>query len=228
MGSDGSCRSVSLPDDGNTVAIRASLNNGNGSDSGHVRVYHVNGLNWEQIGSDIDGEADSDKSGVSVSLSDDGNTVAIGAPYNDGNGSYSGHVRVYHVNGLNWEQIGSDIDGEADSHESGSSVSLSADGNTVAIGAPYNDGNGRSSGHARIYHVNGMNWEQIGSDIDGEADSHESGSSVSLSADGNTVAIGAPYNDGNGRSSGHARIYRANGLNWEQIGCDIDGEADSH
>ena len=31
----------------------------------------------------------------SVSLSSDGTTVAIGAPYNDGNGSASGHVRIY-------------------------------------------------------------------------------------------------------------------------------------
>ena len=47
-------------------------------------------------GADIDGEAASDYSGTSVSLSSDGTTVAIGAPYNDGaNGSNSGHVRIY-------------------------------------------------------------------------------------------------------------------------------------
>ncbi|MDG2208968.1 MAG: hypothetical protein P8K81_03160, partial [Flavobacteriales bacterium] len=34
-------------------------------------------------------------SGTSVSLSSDGTTVAIGAMANDGNGSYSGHVRIY-------------------------------------------------------------------------------------------------------------------------------------
>ena len=34
-------------------------------------------------------------SGYSVSLSSDGSIVAIGAKYNDGNGDYSGHVRVY-------------------------------------------------------------------------------------------------------------------------------------
>ena len=47
------------------------------------------------IGADIDGEAAVDQSGWSVSLSSDGTTVAIGAPYNDGNGSNSGHVRIY-------------------------------------------------------------------------------------------------------------------------------------
>ena len=46
-------------------------------------------------------------------------TVAIGAPYNDGNGEDSGHVRVYQYNGNEWEQIGKDIDGEAEDDESG-------------------------------------------------------------------------------------------------------------
>ena len=44
---------------------------------------------------DIDGEASGDKSGYSVSLSSDGRTVAIGAIRNDGNGTDSGHVRIY-------------------------------------------------------------------------------------------------------------------------------------
>ena len=76
-------------------------------------------------------------SGYSVSLSSDGTTVAIGAPYNDGNGSNSGHVRIYAWNSATsaWEQQGADIDGEAAVDYSGYSVSLSSDGTTVAIGA---------------------------------------------------------------------------------------------
>ena len=50
-----------------------------------------------QIGSDIDGEAINDRLGVSVSLSNDGSTIAIGAPDNDGNGPNSGHTRIYHL-----------------------------------------------------------------------------------------------------------------------------------
>ena len=73
--------------DGNTVAIGASNNDGNGGNSGHVRIFNWNGSNWVQLGSDIDGEAADDRSGYSVSLNADGNTVAIGAYGNDGNGS---------------------------------------------------------------------------------------------------------------------------------------------
>ena len=53
------------------------------------------GQNWNQRGNDLDGEAPGDLSGNSVSLSSDGNTVAIGAQSNDENGSSSGHVRVF-------------------------------------------------------------------------------------------------------------------------------------
>ena len=52
-----------------------------------------------QIGQDIDGEAAGDWSGVSVSLSANGNRVAIGAHGNDGNGSSAGYVRVYQLPG---------------------------------------------------------------------------------------------------------------------------------
>jgi hypothetical protein len=71
----------------------------------------------------------------------------------------------------------------------------------------------------------GQLWSQIGQDIDGEAANDRCGSSVSLSSDGNTVAIGAYDNDGNGLSSGHVRIYENTGGSWSQIGQDIDGEA---
>jgi hypothetical protein len=46
---------------------------------------------WKQIGEDIDGEADNDQSGWSVSLSANGKTFAINS---DGNDEYSGQVRV--------------------------------------------------------------------------------------------------------------------------------------
>ncbi len=65
-----------------------------------------------QVGADIDGEAVSDYSGNSVSLSSDGSRVAIGATGNDGNGFNSGHVRVYTFKGVTWTQVGQDIDGE--------------------------------------------------------------------------------------------------------------------
>ena len=178
--------------------------------------------NWVQRGVDIDGEAAGDNSGRSVSLSSDGSIVAIGAWGNDGNGSNSGHVRVYEWNETAWVQRGVDIDGEAAGDNSGHSVSLSSDGSIVAIGAY---GNNSSTGHVRVYEWNGITWVQRGVDIDGESSGDVSGWSVSLSSDGTIVAIGAIYNDGvNGIDSGHVRVYEWNGTAWIQRGADIDGE----
>ena len=198
---------------------------------------------WQRLGDDIDGEAPEDRSGCSVSLSADGNTVAIGAIGNDDNGTNNGHTRIYRWDSGTsaWGQLGGDIDGEVLGHWSGNSVSLSADGNTVAIGAILNDGNDSTNtnrGHTRIYRWNSgtSTWDQLGGagtgDIDGEAAGDHSGYSVSLSADGNTVAIGARQNDGNGTASGHTRIYRFDGTAWQQLGGagtgDIDGEAENN
>ena len=222
---DESGHSVSLSADGTTVAIGARRNDGNGNNSGHTRIYSWNGTAWDQLGNDIDGEAADDESGYSVSLSANGTTVAIGARRNDGNGNSSGHTRIYSWNGTAWNQLGNDIDGEAANDFSGTSVSLSNDGKTVAIGAHKNDGNGSKSGHVRIYNWNGTAWSQLGSDIDGEASDDESGFSVSLAGNGTVVAVSAHQNDGNGTNAGHTKIYAWDGTTWNQLGNDIDGEA---
>jgi len=215
---------ITLSSDGTTLAIGAYQNSGNGDSAGHVRVYERNGSTWRQKGTDIDGEAANDYSGYSVSLSSDGNIVAVGAYRNDGNGTNSGHVRVFEWNGNAWVQMGADIDGEAADDYSGHSVSLSSDGTILAIGAPYNDGTGSNSGHARVYEWNGSTWQQKGTDIDGEAADDYSGYSVSLSSDGTIVAIGAPYNDGTGAGAGHVRVYEWNETAWVQTGTEINGE----
>ena len=203
---DYSGHSVSLSSDGMVVAIGAYGNNG-GNFTGHVRVYSYYNNQWNQRGADLDGEVAVDQSGYSVSLSSDGTKVAIGAPFNDANGSSSGHVRVYEYSGSSWSQLGSDIDGEAANDNLGNAVSLSSDGTKVAIGAPSNDANGSNSGHVRIYEYDGGSWSQPVVDIDGEAAGDTSGRSVSLSSDGTKVAIGALANDGNGSNSGHVRVY---------------------
>ena len=216
---------VALNADGSIIAVGAYLNDGNGVDAGHVRIYENNSGVWEQIGNDIDGEAAGNHSSRGLSISSDGSIVAIGAMYNSGNGTNSGHVRVYENNAGNWEQIGDDINGEAANDFSGYSVSLSSDGTIVAIGSVDNSGNGTSSGQVRIFQNNAGNWTQVGNSINGETAGDHSGYSVGLSSDGTIVAIGAYKNADNGTNSGHVRVYENNSGTWNQIGDDIDGEA---
>ena len=182
-----------------------------------VDVYVWDGSAWVQQGASLNSV------GQTVSLSADGNRLAIG----DDNGS--GITRIYEWDGSTWTQLGANISGENSGDEAGFSVSLSPDGSTVAIGSINNSGNGTDAGHVRIYEWDAMTttWLQLGSDIDGEAAGDLSGHSVSLSTDGQIVAIGAPENVGTGSSSsGHVRIYEWNGSAWTQRGTDIDGISD--
>jgi hypothetical protein len=222
---DRSGYSVSLSDDGNTVAIGAYFNDGTAEDAGHVRIYQYESGSWTQKGDDIDGEAAGDYFGMSVSLSPNASRVAVGAPYNDGTGDRAGHVRIFQFSSGSWTQVGADINGEAADDFSGRSVSLS-DFYSVAIGAPGNSENGTDAGLVRVFREStGGNWLQLGFDIDGEAAGDNSGRSVSLSSDGETVAVGAYRNDGTGLNAGHVRIYHFASGNWTQVGDDIDGEA---
>lgn len=224
---DLSGRSVSINADGSMVAIGAPRNSDNGLESGTTRVYRINAGAWTQVGLDIDGEGEFDASGESVSLSADGKTLAIGAPFSSGNGTYSGHVRVYRLDDSDiWRQIGEDIDGENSNDRSGYSVSLSADGTTVAIGASRNSGGNFRNGHVRVYSFEDESWTQVGLDIDGEASMDQSGGAVSLSADGTTLAVGSIGSDDNGDDSGKVRVYRFLDDSWTQAGLDIDGEAE--
>ena len=106
---DRSGSSVSLSSDGRVLAIGAWGNDENGENSGHVRVYgkvvdaqSPGGFTWIQLGKDIDGEAEDNQLGKSVSLSSDGSVLAIGAIENKDFLSLNyipgpGHVRVYHT-----------------------------------------------------------------------------------------------------------------------------------
>jgi hypothetical protein len=196
---------VSLSSDGSRLVAGAVQNDGiSGSWSGHVRAYQWSDPIWVQLGSDIDGEAAYDHSGDAVSLSANGNRLAIGAIMNDGGGENSGHVRIHEWTGEAWAQLGGDLDGEAAFDFFGSGVSISADGSRLTVGAYGSEDN---AGRVRVYEWSGTSWAQLGTGIVGEAEGDEIGESISLSSNGDRLAIGAPRNDGNGSDSGHVRVF---------------------
>jgi len=222
---DLSGHSVAISANGNIVAIGAIENSDGGSRSGHVRVYENVDGTWTQIGEDIEGENFQDISATSISLSNDGSIIAIGAPRSDGTANNSGHVRVFENSGGSWIQIGQDIDGVQEQGRLGNSVALNGEGNIIAIGASQNDENGTNTGKVKVFeNINGA-WTQLGGDINGEVEFEDSGSEVALSQVGNIVAISSPSSNANGLHSGHVRIFEYVGGVWTQIGEDINGEA---
>lgn len=219
---DISAYAIALSSDGSIVAIGAiENNNANGANSGHVRIYQWSGSSWTQLGTDIDGESAGDQFGWSVALSSNGTRLAAGAYFNDGNGTSSGHVRIYDWDGSSWTQAGADIDGEAAGDNSGEGLALSSDGSRVAIGAWRNDDGGTDSGHVRVFDWDGSSWTQVGSDIDGEAAYTRLASSVGLSGDGTRLVVGSSNStntsDGIIPSMGKVKIYDWSGSSWVLI-----------
>ena len=144
--------------------------------------------------------------------------------HNKNGATNAGHVRIYQYtpSGTSSWTLYGDIEGHGASDYSGTSVSLSADGTRLAIGAYLNNGaNGTNSGHVRIFdNTSGSSWGQVGSDIDGDSANDRSGSSVSLSSDGSRVAIGAEQNNGRG----YVSIYELQSGTWTKLGNNIAGE----
>jgi WD40 repeat protein len=132
--------SMAISKDGNTLAIGAVYADVSGNaDQGNVHIYARSGGAWKlQKTLTGEGGAAGDVFGVSVAISNDGNTVAIGAAGDDvGSVSDKGSASVFVRKGAEWsaQQVLVDDNGAAKANF-GSSVSLSSDGNTLAVGGP--------------------------------------------------------------------------------------------
>jgi hypothetical protein len=232
---------VALSADGNTLAVSAYFEsggatgiNGNAADnsipqSGAVYVFTRNGTTWAQqayIKASNTGTAgvgdvpgDGDQFGFSVALSDDGNTLAVGATSEDSvangiNGnqadnstSSAGAVYIFARTGTTWAQqayIKSDAPPMATGGDQfGYSVALNADGNTLAVGVYDEGGSSRTvngpidamrggSGAAYVFTRAGGTWSRQAYIKTWNAEQGDSwGVSVALSDDGNTLAMGS-------------------------------------
>jgi hypothetical protein len=212
--------SVDVNANGTIFAIGAPGSLMEGSDRpGYVRVYRLeSGTSiWKQLGKEISDGEEGGKFGVSVSSSNKNKTLAVGAWFVN---NYSGCVKIFHMADTSsiWKQVGQDIDGESFNDSSGCSLSLSADGDIIAIGLPHNSDNGANSGHVRVYKIDNDSWENLGNTIQGDSAKDHFGWSVDISDDGRILAIGAPNRE-------YVRVYRMEGNNsWKQLGTKISAE----
>jgi hypothetical protein len=184
---------------------------------------------WSQLGSEIDGQTAGEQSGTSISLNSSGTILAVSAPRAMDNAVMKGKVRLFEWNGSSWIQKGSDILGSNQGDVFGESISISANGNTVIVGAPSFLGEGYLSptgptGYARVFEWNGSNWIQKGIDINGTAPNDIAGSAVSINENGTIIGVSFPGFDGaNGANCGAIRTYEWNGSTWIQKGQDVLG-----
>lgn len=209
---------------GNRIIVGARRNDGNGTESGQVRVYELQSGDWAQLGSDIDGENAGDEFGIAVSISADGSIIAAGSASNPDAGAGAGHVRAFQLQNGDWVQIGSDIDGQNANEGFGLSVSLSDDGETLATTAPLHD-HGSGFGSVRVYEWTNNAWTQIGNDIRGTSSSEGFGEAVSINGDGTVIAIGTKSADENALSSGRANVFQFDNGTWTEQYTPILGQA---
>ena len=209
--------SLALSGNGNTAVVSSRLDDDGGTDSGSVYIYQYNGVAWQFLTKQVasDDVAASDYFGVSVDIAADGRTVVVGAWYDDDYGTNSGAAYIYDFNGISWSETqkitASDGSGAAGF---GSSVSISSDGKSIVVGAPYNDGAaGGDSGAAYLYQYDGAIWQEVeilkSSDL---AASDQFGYSVSITEDGKRMLVGARYDDDSSTNSGSVYTYAINNV----------------
>jgi hypothetical protein len=235
---------VSLSSDGNTLAVSAIFEGSNamgidgGKDNnstsyaGAVYVFIRSDTTWtQQAYVKASNTNQNDHFGCSVSLSSDGNTLAVGAKYegsnatgidgadeDDNSAQTAGAVYVFirSESGTTWTQQAYVKASNTDANDHfGYSVSLSSDGNTLAVGAIYEKSNvtgigGKEdnnsalrAGAVYVFSRSDTTWTQqayVKASNTGAYDWF--GTSVSLSSDGNTLAVGAYQESSNAKGIG--------------------------
>lgn len=165
--------------------------------------------------------SDGDSFGGAVALSADGKTLAVGALYDDVSGNKDqGSVTVYGRSGKSWteEKVLVSDTGNAEDWF-GYSVALSADGNTLAVGAVYADVNGnKDQGAVSVFARSGGAWSlQKTLNISGGTAGDLFGYAVALSADGSTLAVGAISDDVNANvDQGSVSVFARTGAAWKE------------
>jgi len=225
--------SIAVSADGNVIAVGAlkerstatGINGDQGNDTlssddyGAAYVFVRNGTTWaQQAYIKASNTGAGDDFGISVALSADGHTLAVGASgedsgfaadQSDNSVSSAGAVYVYKFSGSAWSQQAYLKAANAGlSSRFGFVVDLSADGNRLLVGAPDDRSlasgiNGTSTsatqsvGGAYLFHRTGNTWTQNAYlKASASAAMDQFGLNVSVSGDGHTLAVAALRGNG--------------------------------
>jgi len=196
--------SVDISDDGQVIAAGSPRNS---AFKGYVKVFYWEDGNWVPLGKTIRNNVGSagsnDRFGSSISLSPDGQHVAIGAPWRS---SRRGMVVVYTFAGFEdeWSLQGSPMIGSNVSDELGEAVFLNSL-DMLAVGIPGHN-MGQDQGLVTFHRFDGFDWDSTTASLLGKGKGDDFGSSLAISSDGFTLAVGAISNSNGG--SGYAHSYK--------------------
>ena len=209
---------VALSADGNTAIVGGPLDN---AGLGAVWFYTRTGGVWAQQGAKMvgAGAVGNANQGWSVALSGDGNTAIVGGIRDN---AELGAAWVFIRSAGAWSQQGDKLVGTGATGTAfqGTSVALSADGNTAIVGGFRDNGD---FGAAWVFVRDGGGvWSQQGAKLvgTGAIGNANQGWSVALSADGNTAIVGGSSDNG---GAGATWLFTRNGTTWTQQGNKLVG-----
>jgi hypothetical protein len=176
------------------------------SNTGRVDIWNYSGSSWS-IGAGFTGENASDNFGWNVDMSNDGNTVVVGAPLYSAGGT-EGRVYIYTTSdGTNWSLLKT-LSNQDANEWFGFSVQISGDGNTVVIGAGKNDEGLTNRGKSYVYVKSGGSWPSTPTyTILGTTANANNGYTLGISDTGETIISGAPFDDDKGSNQGAVYIF---------------------
>ncbi|MCP4136885.1 MAG: hypothetical protein GY754_38295, partial [bacterium] len=209
-------RSVSISPDGNSVIIGAYGNNEKGVQAGAAYLYKWSGSSWKETNK-FYGEARLNYFGRSVSLSSGGSVAVVGAPGNKVGSFTSGAAYLYNWDGNSWKATKLIPDDGLSDDYFGNSISITPDGKSAIVGAPGNDGKKNNGGAAYIYKWNGSSWDEKKIMPANAQDNEGFGNSnISISADGNSVVVGATGNSDKGLNAGITYFFELEDSSWKE------------
>jgi trimeric autotransporter adhesin len=260
--------STAISGDGNTIVAGAWAEDGNGginqdplhvpngalNDSGAAYVFIRNGGTWDQQAYlKATTKEITDHFGNAVDISNNGNVIVVGAyrengtgtgvnPTDNQAGTNQGAAYVFRRTGTVWVQEAylKNIQVSDTSDAFGQAVTISGDGNTIAVAAYLEDGSGNTinpthnngatnSGAVYVYLYNGTTWVSQATIKPSNTSANSLfGTAVSLSQDGNKLLVSSRTEDGNGvgvnppitatgaADSGSAYLFTRSGSTWSQ------------
>jgi hypothetical protein len=207
-----------ISEDGSTAIIGAR-NGGSGiNGTGEAYIFTRSGTTWSQqaklTASDA---ADGDLFGAGVDISDDGDTVVIGAYGEDTGGNATGSAYVFTRSGTTWTQQQKIQSSDIEAGDNfGIAVGISGNSENIIVGAQAEDTGGSNAGSAYVFTLSGSTWSQQAKiQASSSASDELFGLSVDISTDGNTVAIGS-MDDTGGTDVGAAYVFTRSGTSWTQ------------
>ncbi len=207
---------ISVAVSGDTALVGSNLDDCNaGADCGSAYIFQFNGTSWVEGQKLIATDAAAlDHFGISVSLS--GATAIVGAAWDDCMaGTSCGSGYVYQFDGTTWvegQKLTASDGGAGDRF--GHSVSISGD--KAVVGAVFSDCTaGINCGSAYFFQCKSPVCDQVQKLTASDASDGDRFGRVSVSAGGDTVVVGAVWDDcAAGFLCGSAYVYRLNGTDW--------------